>query len=387
MKTYGIWIFFSIVSAVYFLVNWYVVSRGVKALEGASYTNIFKWAYWILAFSFIIGQILERGEPTLIARIITHIGSVWMAVFLYLLLFVIAVDLIRLLNLWLHFVPNPMFGFISNGRLLLIMAWILALSITAGGWLNARYPRLHEVEITIDKKIEGHNELKIVLATDIHMGAMIGKKRVSEMIDKINAQNPDIVLLAGDLVDHNPLFMKYENIGPEFLRLKSPMGIYAVAGNHEFIGHAEVSIDYLQQYGIQYIRDTLIDVQGVLQIAGRDDREKKQFEGKARKPIEVVLNNIKPNLPLILMDHQPVEYASAEKYGVDLMVSGHTHRGQLWPFGYITNAIFENDYGLMKKGKTNYYTSSGYGTWGPPVRTGNRPELVVFTVKVKAEAI
>jgi predicted MPP superfamily phosphohydrolase len=215
------------------------------------------------------------------------------------------------------------------------------------------------------------------------MGAMIGKKRISEMIDKINAQKPDIVLLAGDLVDHNPLFMKFEKIGPEFLRIKAPMGVYAVAGNHEFIGHADVSIDYLQQYGVQYIRDTLINVKDILQIAGRDDRERRQHDGAARKPIDEVMQNINPDMPLILMDHQPVEYKAAAKYGVDLMVSGHTHKGQLWPFGYITNAIFENDYGLMTKGNTHYYTSSGYGTWGPPVRTGNRPELVVITVKGK----
>lgn len=383
MKSYGVWIFFSIVSVVYFLINWYVVSRGIKALDGASFTSIFKWGYWILALSFIVGQVLERGEPTLIARIVTHIGSVWLALFLYLLLFAIAVDLIRLLNSWFHFVPNPIFGFISNGKLFFISAWVLAFSITGAGWLNARYPRVHNVEITIDKHIKGSKDLKIVLASDIHMGAMIGKKRISEMVDKINAQNPDIVLFAGDLVDHNPLFMKYEKIGPEFLRINAPMGIYAVAGNHEFIGHANISIDYLQKYGVQYIRDTLLNVQDVLQIAGRDDRERKQHEGTARKPIEEIMKNINPELPLILMDHQPVEYAAAEKYGVDLMVSGHTHKGQLWPFGYITNAIFENDYGLMKKGKTNYYTSSGYGTWGPPVRTGNRPELVVIRVKGK----
>jgi predicted MPP superfamily phosphohydrolase len=383
MKSYAVWIFFSIVSVVYFLVNWYVVSRGVKALDGASYTNIFKWGYWILALSFIVGQILERGEPTIIARVITHIGSVWMALFLYLLLFVIAVDLIRLLDSWLHFVPNPIFGFIPNGKLLFITAWVLAFSITGAGWINARYPQVHNLEISINKKIKDHKELKVVLASDIHMGAMIGKKRISEMIDKINAQKPDIVLLAGDLVDHNPLFMKFEKIGPEFLRIKAPMGVYAVAGNHEFIGHADVSIDYLQQYGVQYIRDTLINVKDILQIAGRDDRERRQHDGAARKPIDEVMQNINPDMPLILMDHQPVEYKAAAKYGVDLMVSGHTHKGQLWPFGYITNAIFENDYGLMTKGNTHYYTSSGYGTWGPPVRTGNRPELVVITVKGK----
>ncbi len=98
-----------------------------------------------------------------------------------------------------------------------------------------------------------------------------------------------------------------------------------------------------------------------------------------------MLNNKEENLPLILLDHQPVDYAKAEKYGVDLMLSGHTHKGQLWPFSYLTNAIYVNHFGLKHIGKSWFYTSSGFGTWGPPVRVGNRPELVVFKIKLKSK--
>jgi predicted MPP superfamily phosphohydrolase len=127
----------------------------------------------------------------------------------------------------------------------------------------------------------------------------------------------------------------------------------------------------------------MINVQNVLLIAGRDDRDKARFDGKARKKMEEIIVNPNHQLPLILIDHQPVEYAQAEKMGVDLMVSGHTHKGQLWPFGFITRKIYENDFGLIQKGKTWFYTSSGYGTWGPPIRTGNRPEIVEIRVKLK----
>jgi predicted MPP superfamily phosphohydrolase len=383
MKSYAVWIFFSIVSIIYFLVNWYVVSRGVKALSGTSFQLIFKWSYWILSASFLIGQILERGQPSIIARVVTHIGSVWLAVFLYLLLFTLLVDLVRILDARWHFIPNPMFGFASNGVMIFALGWLLALSIVSAGWINARYPRINEVVVNIDKPLGDKNELKIALATDIHMGAMIGKKRIREMVEKINSQEVDMVLLAGDLVDHNPLYVKAANMGPEFENIQAPLGTYAITGNHEFIGHAEVSIDYLKQYGIQYIRDSILNVGSVLQIAGRDDRERRAHDGVARKPIEEVMQHRNPDLPLILMDHQPVEYGKAQEFDVDLMVSGHTHKGQLWPFGYITRAIFENDYGLIRKGKTWFYTSSGYGTWGPPVRTGNRPELVVIHLKGK----
>lgn len=384
MKNYFIYIFFGIVTVLYTLINWYIVSRGAKALEGNPNLTYFKWAYWLLTFTFVIGQILERGNPTLIGRIITNIGSVWLAIFLYLLLFVIFTDIVRLFNHWFHFIPERLFSFASNGQAMVILALLISFTVVVFGYFNARYPRIHTVDVQIDKKIPNHKELKIVLLSDIHMGAMIGNNRIAEMVERINKLNPDIVLLAGDLVDHNPLFVKASDMGKNFLKLKAPLGVYAVAGNHEFIGHAEVSINYLQQFGIRYVREETINVRDVLQIAGRDDREKMNFNLRIpRLKMEEVIKNINPELPLILMDHQPVEYAKAEKMGVDLMVSGHTHKGQLWPFGFITRKVFENDYGLLRKGKTWFYTSSGYGTWGPPVRTGNRPEIVVIRVKGK----
>lgn len=380
MKSYIFYIFISIISGVYLLVNWYVISRGAKALEGQSWLPYVKITYWVLALSFIVGQFLERGEPTAIARFTTHVGSVWLAVFLYLLIFVLAVDILRLFDYWFHFIPKPIFGFISNGMLAFYSGIFIAFLVSGMGYLNARYPRVKQVDIPIEKPIPGKKNLKIALITDLHIGAIIGEKRVHEMVNKINEQKPDLVLFAGDVVDHNPLFVKAANIGPEFLRLHAPMGAYAVAGNHEFIGHAEISINYLKQFGLHYVRDTIMDIDGIIQLVGRDDRERKQFEGDERKALTEIMKTLKPNLPTILLDHQPVEYDAVEKYGVDLMLSGHTHKGQLWPFGYITSKVYENDYGLIRKEKTWFYTSTGYGTWGPPIRTGNRPELVIFNL-------
>jgi hypothetical protein len=206
---------------------------------------------------------------------------------------------------------------------------------------------------------------------------------MEDMIEKINQLNPDLVLFAGDLVDHNPLYVKADEMGKHFLKLTPRLGVYAVTGNHEYIGHPEISVEYLQQFGIKYLRDTIIDIGNNIVIAGRDDKDKVQFAGSPRKKLEQIIGEKQDEKFVILMDHQPVDYTEAEKRGVDLMVSGHTHKGQLWPFGYITSLVYENDYGLVKKGNTNYYTSSGYGTWGPPVRTGNRPEIVVFNVSFK----
>jgi uncharacterized protein len=265
---------------------------------------------------------------------------------------------------------------------LFIIGLGVALFITITGYFNAANPVVKNVRIETEKKIEGYDSIKVVLVTDIHMGAIIGNSRIKKMIGIINELKPDIVLFAGDLVDHNPLYVKAEDMGRHFLALDAPMGIYAVAGNHEFIGHAEISIEYLQKFGIQYIRDSLITLPNGLQIAGRDDRDKMRFDGNKRKELGEVLNGYNRERFIILMDHQPVEFDAVEKAGVDLMVSGHTHKGQVWPFGFITPLVYENDYGLLKKAGTFFYTSSGFGTWGPPVRTGNRPEIVEIIINL-----
>jgi len=373
-------IFFTFITTVFFLSSWYVYSHGVTALKGSGILTCFKWTYWIIAATFIVGQALERGEPLLISKIVSHIGSIWLSVFLYLFLFVLVTDIVRLIHYIYPFFPDRIFPSLNNGLLLFYTAIIISFAITIYGFINARNAGVTRISINSEKRITGYNKLKIVMVSDVHIGAMLGKPRVEEMIEKINGLKPDIVIFAGDLVDHNPRFLIAGKMGDAFLKLKAPLGIYAVAGNHEFIGNAEKSIEYLSQFGIIYLRDTLTDLGNGIQIAGRDDRDKIRFDGIARKKLSEVLKNFDSEKFTILIDHQPVDYKLVKESGVDLMLSGHTHKGQLWPFNFITDAIYPNHYGLFTDGSTNYYTSSGYGTWGPPVRTGNRPEIVEITI-------
>jgi uncharacterized protein len=385
MKQTIMLLFVLAVTVIYTAVSWYIYSRGAKALEGTNFLKTFKWAYWILAATFIIGQFLERGNPGLLARIISHIGSVWLAFFLYLLLFALVIDIFRVFQYFFTLFPISLTSGVFSGKMLFIYGVSIASIVTIGGYINAHYPITKEVEVEIDKKQSSRDELKVVLATDVHLGVILGKNHAIKLMEKINGQNPDIVIFAGDLVDHNPVPVVKNNMGACLEKINAPLGVYAITGNHEFIGKPEISIDYFTKHGVRYIRDSIITIDGVIQIAGRDDREKKQFTGEERKSIDEVLNNKEENLPLILLDHQPVDYAKAEKYGVDLMLSGHTHKGQLWPFSYLTNAIYVNHFGLKHIGKSWFYTSSGFGTWGPPVRVGNRPELVVFKIKLKSK--
>ncbi len=383
MKQATMIIFVLIAIIIIGVLSGYIYSRGAKALEGSALLPFFSWSFWILVATFIVGQIFERGNPGMFAITISRIGSISLAFFLYLLLFAFFVDIVRVFQYFIHFIPESLTTGILSGKMLFNYGISIAGIVTLGGSVNALNPIVNEFNISIDKRDAKRNSLKVVLATDVHLGVMLGRNHAQKLVTQINEQNPDIVIFGGDLVDHNPNPVMKFDIGSFFDKINAPLGVYAITGNHEFMGKPEVTINYFKKHGITFIRDSVFTIEGAVQIIGRDDKDKTQMTGEKRKSIETILQGNRQNLPLLLVDHQPVEYNKAQELGIDLMMSGHTHKGQLWPLSFITKRVYENHFGLMQKGKTIFYTSSGYGTWGPPVRTGNRPELVVFNISLK----
>jgi hypothetical protein len=124
------------------------------------------------------------------------------------------------------------------------------------------------------------------------------------------------------------------------------------------------------------LRDTAVLVNESVYLAGRNDRDSKRFSTKERKDLNSILRDVNFSLPVLMMDHQPFNLQQVADAGVDFQLSGHTHHGQLWPLNYITKAIYEVSWGYKQKNNTHFYVSSGYGGWGPPVRSGNRPEIL-----------
>jgi predicted MPP superfamily phosphohydrolase len=170
------------------------------------------------------------------------------------------------------------------------------------------------------------------------------------------------------------------NLGDSLKKLSAPMGVFAITGNHEYIGGAESACRYLADHGIKMIRDSAVLVAESFYLIGREDRDRPRFIGKPRVPVDRLMENIDAGKPVIMLDHQPFELDRKEELGIDLTLSGHTHHGQMFPLNYLTKAIYEVSWGYKKKGNTHAYVSSGYGGWGPPVRTGNRPEIVLISL-------
>jgi predicted MPP superfamily phosphohydrolase len=370
--------FILVILSIYFLINYYIFIRGWQALPNIVPVKIIYISAFLLVFiSYILSRFLERTKWVKVSEPFTWLGSIWLAAMFYFFLFVVLIDLIRLLDFMFGFLPESIYYPRNNFNLMILIfiSSIVFLLIIAG-FINARNPVIKRLNIQVPKKANGINELKIVAVSDIHMGMLVKRRMIFRLVKTIIRLKPDIVLIAGDMLDEviEPV-IKY-NLGEPFKRIKAKYGIYAITGNHEFIGGVEKSIRYIESLGIKVLKDEVIKIAEAFYLAGRYDHDIIRFTNNKRKELKELLINIDPLYPLILLDHQPFHLEKAVECGVDLQISGHTHHGQIWPFNLITKAIFEISRGYKKKGETHFYVSSGFGSWGPPLRIGNKPEIV-----------
>jgi hypothetical protein len=211
------------------------------------------------------------------------------------------------------------------------------------------------------------------MLSDLHLGYHNPRKELARWVDLINAENPDVVLIAGDVIDMSMRPLVEENMAEEMRRLEAP--VYACLGNHEYYSSEPLAEQFYRDARIQLLRDTCLVV-GDLCIMGRDDRTNLR-----RRNIDELARMADHTKYIILLDHQPYHLEEAEQAGVDFQLSGHTHRGQVWPISWITDALYECSFGSHQRGKTRYYISSGIGIWGGKFRIGTRSEYVVATLE------
>ena len=380
MRSTTFLIFFSIVLIIYGSVNYYIFVRGLQAFSLSQPMK--RWyiaIFWTVVSSFIVGSVLERTTTTTSAfsEWIYRIGAFWIAFMLYLLIAAVLIDFVRILNHFFHFLPP--FSQLMRFRLGLGIFSMVTLLII-GGYINALWTKVNVVSLTIHKKVSGYQDFKILMASDIHLGALIGDRREKHLLDIIRSQKPDLVLLCGDIVDGEIAPVLRKKLGRHIQEINTPMGVYAITGNHEYIGGIGNTLPYLKSVHIRMLMDETVTLPNGIQLVGRIDRAAGSgLQGP--KPLAELLSGIDTLKPVIVMNHQPFNLQEAADAKVDLHLSGHTHNGQLWPVNFMTNIIFELSWGSLKKGVTNFYVSSGFGSWGPPVRIGNRPEVVVFNLK------
>jgi hypothetical protein len=376
-------VFITIFLSIYAAVNYYIFIHGWQALEGLHQLKIvYLIVFLIAALSFLSAKFMEKMLSPMLYDILLYIGSFWFAFMLYFFLSILFIDIFRLTCLIFHFCPsyiNMHYLFIKH---LIIFAVVIIVSIIiTAGYINTRILTVNTLNLRLRKSSGKLKELNAVLISDVHLSPINNGAHLTKVVNKINELHPDIIFIAGDLVDDNAQMLEERNAGSALRDFKSKYGVYAITGNHEFINGIDGCVKYMRDYGINLLRDSVIKIDNSFYIVGRDDRSNKQLAGSGRKTIPEILNGTDTSLPIILMDHTPFGLDEAMKSKIDLQLSGHTHHGQMFPLNLITEMIYEKSWGYLKKGSTQYYVSCGVGTWGPPVKIGSPSEIVNLKIK------
>lgn len=301
--------------------------------------------------------------PIPVATAIYEVGNSSIFVMLYMVMLYLLMDLGRVV----HVVP-PDWMYHSWKGTGLVTAVIVSL------FTYGYFHYMHKTRQTIAlQTTKPHAAMRIVMASDLHVGYHNQVDELSRWVDMINAENPDLVLIGGDIIDGRIRPLLDQNAAAVLRRIKAP--VVACLGNHEYFTGLNQSQAFYKDAGIMLLRDSTMTIKDV-NIIGRDDRTNPR-----RKSLAQLMENVDKSRYTILLDHQPYHLEEAEACGIDFQFSGHTHHGQVWPISWITDAIYEDAFGPLTKGNTRYYVSSGLGIWGAKFRIGTRSEYVVATLK------
>lgn len=339
-------------------------------LNGKLYAVIFSF----FALSFIL---VFLPLPTAIKGVLSWVGAYWMGIFIYLLLFFLVADLVILLGKTVKIIPAPIpkrVRFYTG-----LAAILLTVSFVSYGIYNATQIKHVSYEIQLKEPAlpEG---MKIILISDLHLGAVNSEKRLKSIVEEINKLEPDLVTIAGDIFNDDYHAIQNPEKAIDLLKsITTKYGVYASLGNHDGGGTFDEMVHFLGESNIKLLNDEHVVIDDKFILIGRlDPSPIGGFGGLQRKDFTDILPSIDDtNMPIIVMDHTPTKL---ELYGeeIDLVLAGHTHRGQIFPGNLITNAIFEVDYGHYQKDASSPHVivSSGVGTWGMPMRVGTNNEIV-----------
>ena len=302
--------------------------------------------------------------PLWLARWCYDISNSSIFVLLYLAMTFLMLDLGRLVRVvprdWMH----------QNVYTTAAIAGGLFIVFLCG---NLHYYNKVREELTLTTTKQLSRPLKLVLLSDLHLGYHNPRKELARWVDIINREQPDLVLIAGDIIDISIRPLIEENMAEEMRRIEAP--VYACLGNHEYYTGEPLAQQFYRDANIHLLRDTCETV-GDLCIIGRDDRTNPH-----RKSIGRLSQEADHERFTILLDHQPYHLEQAEREGIDFQLSGHTHRGQVWPISWITDRLYECSWGRHQRGHTQYYVSSGIGIWGGKFRIGTQSEYAVLRIE------
>lgn len=351
----------------FFIGNAYIFIRALRTIKKVHWIIkvIFGILFWLMAFQlFIVMALRHSNLPEFIPKTMLGIGTTWMVFVLYMTLSLLAIDIVK-------------FFFLKNLRYGFLIALGITAAILAYGYINNLNPKIETIEIKLDKPLKGTTT--IVAVSDLHLGYGTGKEKLKKFVQMINAQNPDLIIIGGDLIDNSLIPLYNEQMDEELRELKAPMGIYMAPGNHEYISGIEESYKFLERTPIKMLADSVVELPNGLQLILRDDMNLKTNI----LPVYKLVANVDKERASFLVEHQPTQLSQIDKEEIDIVFCGHTHHGQIWPGNIATDILFEQSHGYRKWNHSHIFVSSGLSLWGPPMRIGTKGDMAVFKISGK----
>ncbi|MDR1813902.1 MAG: metallophosphoesterase [Tannerella sp.] len=357
----------------------YIMWRGYQALPPKKSLRIpFVLALVLEILIFFIGFIFHNYLPDVIFVPLMLFCNTWYVASMYITFALLFLALLHLLNkrwAWYPMMVNLYWGRTKVFLFIFITLGIVALMIF--GYRNVRYPTVQHVYITVPKEAKGRDSLTVVLTADWHIGEMIRKKQVRQVVELCNAQNPDMTVIVGDIIDYETRFAEKQHTEDELKKLKAPLGVYMSLGNHEYRANRFAKLRWIEKTGAKLLIDSVILApDSSFYLIGRDD----YINHRNRAPLSALMNGLDSLKPVIVLDHQPNRLNELAMNHVDIGLHGHTHNGQLWPQSLLLHLVYECPYGYYRKGDTQFFITSGVGCAGPPYRIGTHSEIVVLHI-------
>jgi uncharacterized protein len=324
--------------------------------------------------------VFMRSAPRGLIKPISWVGYSWMGMLFYLFLFSALGDLVKGVAWVFDLGPqnaNAQWAWnrtiaISIAALAPILG-LIGLFTVMGGF------KIRRVEVPLEKLPAEADGFTIALLSDIHVGPTVGRTFIEKMVRETNALQPDLIAITGDLVD-GTVEQLAEHVEP-MRHLKAKYGVFFVTGNHEYYSGVEPWVEHLQNLGIEVLRNEHSSIGGFFDLAGVDDYTAARMHPEHGQDISKAVSGRNPQVPLVLMAHQPKAAPEAVQFGVDLQLSGHVHGGQIAPFQWLTRLDQPLVRGLYRRDKSWIYVSEGTGYWGPPMRVGTRCEIALLTLR------
>jgi predicted MPP superfamily phosphohydrolase len=367
-------IFFSLYGGMH-LYAFIKVKRSIKMSSGS--TVVLSLFMVLMVFAPVIVRTSEKHEFELFARFMAYFGYTWMG---FLFIFVSAALVLDMSQLFLHvgrlILQREFPNIVVSSRHSFLIVFLFSLAITGYGVFEAASIRLEHVTIKTDKIPKTVGRFRIAQISDVHLGLIVGVNRLGKIIHQIEAAKPDILLSTGDLVDGQ---MDDPSRFADMLRkIDTTHGKFAVTGNHEFYAGISRSLDFIEKAGFRILRGENVNVSSWLNLVGVDDVAGKRYGLNKNISEKLLMSASSDDKFTLLMKHRPlVDNATVGLF--DLQLSGHTHKGQIFPFSLITMLFYPKGSGrfLLEK-DTCLYVSRGSGTWGPPIRFLSPPEVTLI---------